>query len=179
MSMHPERNYFAEYKNGYNYFVETGSWRGDGIAAAFNAGFLDIRSIDIDKSCRDFCMNRFDLYSTFKNISLFVGDSATELWSMIEDINEPIMFWLDSHWQMFENTERGDNPFPLLKELEQIAKHPIKTHTIIIDDMLIMQKNITGYDSWDIIRRLMEINIDYKIEFLPNPIINNILIAHV
>lgn len=189
MSMHPTRNYFAEYRNGNNYFVETGTWRGDAIQLAMDAGHKEIRSIDIDSSCTDFCISRFNMHGKrrvvkmteegIRTIRLYVGDSAFCLSHMIADIREPITFWLDSHWQMLEGTGCGENPFPLLKELEQIAAHPIKEHTILIDDMLIMQDNIVGYNEHSIIGMLHEINKYYMFERLPNPVINNILVAHV
>lgn len=183
MSMHPERNYFAEFRNGYDWFVETGSYRGDGIQFALDAGFYKIISIDNDPTAIDFCMDRFDLKSNLSplasRISLFNYDSAERLYYLIKDIKKPILFWLDSHWQMLEGTDPGANPFPLLKELEQIGQHPIKTHTIIIDDMLIMQKNITGYDKIEIIEAIEIINPNYIFKMRSNPVINNILIAHV
>lgn len=178
MSMHPTRNLFKEFKN--RFFVETGSWRGDGIQLALDADFEQITSIDIDPSCLEFCRSRFDLvYFPEQGIELVCGDSAICLESVIQKINEPATFWLDSHWQMFEGTDPGANPFPLLKELEQIARHPIKTHTILIDDLLIMQDDIVGYSRRDIQDALHRINPAYHFKYFANPVINSILVAHV
>lgn len=178
MSMHPKKNYFKDFQN--KVFVETGSYRGDAIKLALDAGFKKIISVDIVESNINFCKNRFDLYSdSHDDIIMIHGDSALCLYDAIKDIDEPITFWLDGHSQMFEDEEPGENPFPLLDELKQISKHHIKTHTILIDDMLIMQDNIVLYNKYIIENMLYTINADYKFEYRANPVINNILIAHV
>lgn len=178
MSMHPNRNLFKEFAN--SVFVETGSYRGDGIQLAINAGFEKIFSIDIDPENIEFCRNRFDLINNpDPRIILTHGDSAECLWPIIGRIEDRITFWLDSHWQMLEGTEKGKNPFPLRKELNQIRQHKRNDHTILIDDMLIMQRNITGYDQGVIEEDLRRINRGYKLEYFANPVIDNILVAYV
>lgn len=80
---------------------------------------------------------------------------------------------------MLEGTEPGENPFPLLKELKHIAaKRRGRNDTIIIDDMLIMQDNIVGYNAGDILNHLEIINPDFNIERVANPVINGILVAY-
>jgi hypothetical protein len=179
MSMHPTRNLFAEFKGENRVFVETGSYRGDGIQLALDAGYEKIISIDNDPAAIEFCMNRFDLFNIpDSKIELITGDSALCLLEVTKGIKEPITFWLDSHWQMLEGTVPGPNPFPLMYELLHIGKLRPNVHTIIIDDMLIMQKNITGYDKDDIEAKLLRINQFYTLEYFANPVINNILVAH-
>lgn len=174
MSLPPNRKLFSEYQN--RVMVETGSYRGDAIAEAFEAGFQKIVSIDIDPEQIKFCKHRFDLFrKPDHRIKLIEGNSAVCLWDAIKGINEPITFWLDSHWQMLEGSEPGPNPFPLLDEIEQIKMHPIKNHTILIDDMLIMQYNITGYDIGLIKTRIEKINPHYKFTMIANPVINGIM----
>lgn len=195
MSMHPTRNLFKEFKTG-RIFVETGSYRGDAIQLAIDAGFEEIVSMDIDPANVEFCKSRFDLRepqpgTTSGRVSLVQGavgqsritvlrgDSAHDLWNVLDWFSEPLMFWLDAHWQMFENTDPGELPFPLLHELAQIGRHAIRTHTILIDDMLIMQPAIVGYGNHDVCNALLAINPHYQLEYFANPIINNILVAHV
>jgi hypothetical protein len=177
--MHPTRNLFAEFKGNNRVFVETGSYRGDGIQLALDAGYEMIVSIDNDPAAIDFCKNRFDLINKPNpNIQLYHGDSAVCLFDVIKAYNYPITFWLDSHWQMLEGTEPGKNPFPLCKELARISHHHRCDHTIIIDDMLIMQPDIVGYSNNEIRSRLLLINPDYELKYFANPVINNILVAH-
>lgn len=148
--MIPGRNLFKEFKGSHNIFVETGSFRGDGIQLAIDAGFKKIVSIDIDPANIDFCMNRFDLYRGYHPpdaaIWLLCGDSALCLKDVLRGINEPCLFWLDAHAQHFEGEELGENPFPLTCELEDIADRGIAGSTILIDDMLhLTHPQITGW----------------------------------
>lgn len=175
MSMHPTRNLFKEFPN--RVFVETGSYRGDSIQLAIEAGFETIVSMDIDPSNTNLCCERF---KDKPEVSLLTGDSATKLLEAILHIDEPITFWLDAHAQYLEDEPEFPNPYPLLAELTQIQQHPVKTHTIIIDDILhLTHPKVTGWDMADIIDALYSINERYKIELFANPVKNNILVAHV
>jgi hypothetical protein len=177
MSLPPSYNLLAKYLNAY--FVETGTYRSDAVAAALDAGFEHIRTIDIDPEAAIFCSNRFWLTkNTHLDIKCFTGDSAEMLWEMIKDIHEPMTVFLDAHWQFFENEEPGANPFPLLKELEQIGRHPIKTHTLIVDDWHIFYRDRVGYSKNDVKNAILQINPAYKFTMAANPIIDGILIAH-
>lgn len=180
MSLPPNKNLLAEYPN--RYFVETGSYRGDAVALALEACFADIRTIDIDPDNTKFCKYRFDLIPRADHamppITLYTGDSAKCLGRMIAHINEPITFWLDSHSQLFEDEPELGEPFPLLKELGQIFDHPISTHTILIDDILMMtHPDVTGWTRYDIENALLAINPAYKLKYVANPVKNNLLIA--
>jgi len=179
MSLPPNKNLLAEYSN--RWFVETGSYRGDAIDLALSAGFSQVRSMDIDPENIKFCRNRFDLFRhPMPWIQLYLGDSAEDLWSMIQDICEPITFWLDSHSQLLEGESDLGCPFPLLKELQQIAMHPIKTHTIIIDDLLILtHPDVTGWEKVDIINAIKQINPAYQFKLVANPVKNNLLVCYV
>lgn len=173
MSLPPDKPLFKNYHNPF--MVETGSWLGDSINAALKAGFKDIRAIEIDATNVALCRKRFEN----KPVSIFHGDSALILWDVIKEIEGQITFWLDGHWNFFEGTEKGENPFPLLKELEQIARHPIKTHTIIIDDWHIFYEDLVGYSKQDIKNAILQINKDYQFTPVANPVISGIMIASV
>lgn len=175
--MHPTRNYFKEYKGNHNIFIETGSYKGDAIVLARQAGFKEIKSMDVSISNVEYCCERF---KDKRNITVARGDSAKFLEVFLMAIKEPVMIWLDAHSQLFEDEPPGENPFPLFKELEQVAKHPIKTHTILIDDILMLtHPDVTGWTKKDIEAKLLEINPKYKLVYLSNPVINNILLAYV
>lgn len=174
MSLPPNRKLLSEYKLG-RVFVETGSYRGDAIQQALEAGYEKIISIDIDQKNIDFCKRRFDPLGV---IQLICGDSAECLWDAIRGINEPITFWLDSHFQLLEGEDPGDNPFPLLKELQQIARHPVKNHTILIDDILILtHPDVNNVTRKNIEAAIRIINPEYKISYVANPVVMNLLIA--
>lgn len=178
MSLPPLYNLLAKYPN--KWFCESGTYRSDAIAAALDAGFEHIRTIDIDPEAAIFCSNRFWLTkNTHLDIKCFTGDSAVMLWEMIKYVQEPITFFLDAHWQFFENEEAGANPFPLLKELEQIGRHPIRTHTLIVDDWHIFYRDRVGYSKNDVKNAILQINPAYKFTMAANPIIDGILIASI
>lgn len=159
-------------------FVETGTLGGDGIQKALDAGFEEIYSIDIDPGHIQFVRERFNQQ---KNIHLEVKDSSYQLWDVIQDIQEPVVFWLDAHngWPKpnVKNT-------PLMEELDQIKRHPIKTHTLLIDDLHCCNTlffDFLGLE--EIISKVLEINPAYEIRFVPGgdegEYPNNILVASI
>jgi hypothetical protein len=151
-------NIFLKYKN--NYFIETGSYLGNGIKNAINAGFKYIYSIELSDKYYDICKNKFEGNS---NVNIIKGDSSEVLFDIIKDINEPITFWLDGHYSC-DDTALGKYWSPLIQELEQIKNHKIKNHTIIIDDMSCwLEPNpVHGFYTPDIINKLKEINQNYE-----------------
>ncbi len=177
MSLPPNKNLLKEFPNPV--YLETGIYRCDSIHQAMEAGFETIIGLDNDQSAIDFCFDRFTLRQQVEHEMQFLkADSAVDLWKIIEPINHRITFFLDAHFQLIEGTEKGDNPFPLMKELEQIAKHPIKNHTIIIDDLLYLtHPDITGWTRREIANAILEINRNYKMNLIANPVINNMLVA--
>ena len=179
MSLPPSYNLLSKYPK--RYFVESGSYRGDAIQQALDAGFQQIRSMDIDKENVVFCHNRFDLYrSKCPNILVRQGDSSKDFFQLFGGVQEPITFWLDAHSQLFEDEIEMGNPFPLLMELEQIARHPVKTHTILIDDILVLtHPDVTGWSRKTIEDAILAINPVYRFEYVANPVKNNLLIAKV
>lgn len=177
MSLPPNKNILRRYPN--RWFVETGTYRSDAVAEALEAGFEHIRTIDVDPEAAHFCSNRFWLKkNTHLDIKCYTGDSSVVLSDMIRDIDEFITFWLDAHSQYLEGEPEMETPFPLLKELEQIARHPIKGHTILIDDILIMtHPRVTGWTLDDIKFACWQIDERYQFELVANPVRNNLLIA--
>lgn len=126
--MPPTVDFFKKYPN--QHFVETGTWHGDGVQCARQAGFDSVRSIELSQPLYERCRNRF---KDDNRVKLYQGDSGVVLGSVISDINEPITFWLDAHYSEGD-TVKGPCMSPVLQELEAIAKHHVKTHTILIDD---------------------------------------------
>lgn len=184
MSLPPNKNLLAEYPN--HYFVETGTFRGDAIQLADDAGFDHIASIDIDPDNIDFCKSRFDLSNPkskvlkCSDLTLMIGNSATELKRLIQFMDHSITFWLDAHSQLLEDEQPSEWPFPLLMELMQIGAHPIKTHTILIDDILILtHPDVTGWSRKTIEDLILAINPAYKFQYVANPVKQNLLIATV
>ena len=161
-------------------FVETGTFGGDGIQKALDAGFTEIHSLDIDVGQIRNVRKRF---KDNPNVHLYLKDSSYQLWEVIEKINEPVTFWLDAH-NGFPDPNSKQKNTPLIEELEQIKWHPIKNHTIMIDDLHCCGTLLFDFlTREDIVKKVLEINPNYKISFVPGgndgeyPI--NVLVAEV
>lgn len=162
-------------------FVETGTFGGDGIQKALDAGFEEIYSIDIDPLLIRNTRYRFQGKN---NIHLAVKDSSYQLWDIIETINEPVVFWLDAHNGFPDPLAVNVKNTPILEELDQIKRHKIKNHTILIDDLHCCQTLLFDFLTLDqIIAKVLEINPDYRISFVAGgnegEYPNNILVASI
>ena len=157
-------DFLKRYMN--KYFIETGSFKGDTIQLALDAGFEEIRSIELNGNNFNFCRERF---IPNPNVYMWYGASEEKFWYMIEDIKEPITFWLDSHYSgvgATYETSLGVSYSSLVSELITIARHPIKTHTILIDDRRDFGTINMDYVQESIIRQLVQaINPAYKIKY--------------
>lgn len=146
-------------------FIETGCAFGDGIQQARDAGFKLIYSIELHDEALDICRKRFQGDRT---ITLIKGDSGIVLGPLLDTIAQPATFWLDGH---------DEDQYPVLKELEAIKKHWIKTHTIIIDDLRMFDVNKHGLSLEIIKKKILEINPDYEFVLENGHVPNDILVA--
>lgn len=158
MSMTLRSNVLSKYRNPF--FVETGTWQGDGVALALQVGFPNVRSIELSKKDFDDSCRRF---AGDSRVKLYFGDSSKMLYEVIANISGQITFWLDAH--EFYGV-KGDKDCPLIEELQQIARHPFKDHTILIDDRRVFKQ--WQIDEQEVIRNILAINPEYKISFEAN-----------
>lgn len=157
------------YVQRHRVFIETGTHVGDGVQAALDAGFKKIRSCDLDIE-RVRARFALDAY-----VWLCESDSCSFLSGQLQAIHEPAIFWLDAH-----ATDGGGGSYsdcPLLGELAEIAKHPIKTHTILIDDIrlvgsgaLRLDDSTDNYSMWKLMDAIRAINPDYRIRLIHSPL---------
>lgn len=123
--------------------VETGLLIGDGVQRAIDSERFDkIYNIEFRQSSCDIGEERFEGEIEDGKVCIIHGKSEQILGDVIRDINEPITFWLDAHLgpaHLDSISETADETVdmwcPLYYELRQIARHPIKNHIIIIDDL--------------------------------------------
>ncbi len=156
-------------------FIETGSCTGDGIQLALQAGFSEIHSIEIVPELYAYCCQR---YKDNPNVHLYLGDSAVVLYDILEKLNQPATFWLDGHY--CGGAMIADSPIPIIDELSLISAHPIKNHTILIDDVRLFDKPEFLYIKLnDIIGLLKSINPDYRISYEDGYIANDVLVAEI
>lgn len=161
------------------YFVETGTYGGDGVRFALRAGFPEIHSIDIEEQ---FVKSAKRSFLNHKNVHIWFGDSSKDLYNIIKDMDKPITFWLDGH-RGTPDPAGGKNT-PLIEELGQIKRHYIKNHTIIIDDMHCCGDILFDYlTREDIANKIREINPAYVITYVAGggqgEYPDNIMVAYV
>jgi len=126
-------------------FVETGTYLGDMISA-MSRHFTEIHSIELFRPLYEKARVRF---AGKDNIHLYFGDSSTGLAYILTKIKSPAVFWLDAHYSG-GNTAQGTKKTPILKELDQIFKHSVKEHIILIDDA----SDFTGLDDYPRIEQI-------------------------
>lgn len=170
----PFREEFLKHKN--SYFVETGTYQGDTVAYALNGGFPNVLSMELSEVFFKRCEERF---KDDPRVKIFLGNSRYDLSKMIQPINAPITFWLDGHWSGVPDIGvDAECICPVLYELEQIKAHPIKTHTIMVDDIRLMDGHHFPVLKHQIEQMIMEINPNYVIQYFDDytsP--NDVLIA--
>lgn len=127
--MPASKEFFARFKN--RLFVETGTHGGDGVAKALEAGVEHVYTIELSPEFYAQSQKRF---TGDGRVSQYLGDSGCILGDVINTIHEPVTFWLDGHYSSC-GTAKGPDMSPILRELNHIKSHPIKTHTILIDDV--------------------------------------------
>ncbi len=167
------RRQFHRFKN--NVLVESGTLLGDGIQDALNCGFKHVISFEVVAKLVDDARKRFK----GQNV-MVVYDTSANMFPYIEHINEPITFWLDGHYSFTDQTGFVDIWCPILLELDAIAKHPIKTHTILVDDMhLFGTKHFNNITMQEVVNKIKIINPKYTFSFLDGHLKNDILCATV
>ena len=93
--------------------------------------FKEIYSIELDEAIHKQAQKRF---SKFSNISIIQGDSRDRLPEILRNIDEPCLFWLDSHYSGGITAKKGEQE-PVVEELNCLVNHPLFTqHIILIDD---------------------------------------------
>ena len=175
------RRPFGNFKN--KTLVESGSFCGDGIQQALDDNFERVISFEVSKELYEHCRKRFQ---NDARVELIYASSATHLFDRVEKISEPITFWLDGHFSSANTSFDPDHVCPLMLELEQIAKHPIKTHTILIDDRRLMIPSKDGgkdghfdVSEAEVVAKIKEINSNYTISYLNGHVENDIIVARI
>ena len=102
-------------KYGYNILVETGTFRGDMVEAQ-KKNFKKIISMEIGNDLFKKARKRF---KGDENVFIVHGDSGKMLPEILNDINEPAIFWLDGHYSN-GITAMGNTECPIFEELDAI-----------------------------------------------------------
>lgn len=130
-----------------NIFIETGTSHGASSILA-TKHYEKVYTMDIV----DVVSNTF---KDIPNIFFYNESSITALPKILDNVNERTTFWLDAHPNNYKIEE-----WPLFDELRAIAKHSIKNHNLIFDD--IDQVLMCGYFN-QLVHLICNINPDYKL----------------
>jgi hypothetical protein len=149
-------------------FVTTGIGACISIARAFNANFAEVYGIEEDPSLVEHSHHVIPIY--FKdnwlrmtNIIQVLQGGADRLSEVINNIHQPITFLLSSYRPDLDNFEQAN---VILEELEQIKNHPIKTHTILIENIHLAGSPLFGNIKLNAItNKLLEIYPHYKFSY--------------
>jgi len=139
---------------GYSTLVETGTYRGDMIFAQIKK-FKKIISIELDMELSRIAQKRFKDY---RHVTIIQGDSAEKLQNVIDQIEEPVVFWLDGHYSGGV-TALGSKVTPIFEELKIIFSKKLN-HVILIDDARLF----TGNDGYPTLESLKNFIFNYKPE---------------
>ena len=168
------KNVLLKYLNPY--FLETGTANGDCVRLALELGFEKTFSIELDETLQNENIEKYKSFIDDNKLSLITGDSLWELINIVPKLDKPTTFWLDAH---VDFGPMGTKRCPLYEELSSIKTSPIKTHTILIDDMRILGEHWgEGISVEGLKEKLIEINPDYKFTFEDGHAPNDILVAY-
>ncbi len=159
------------------FFIETGSYLGDGIQQALDAGFKHVISIELSPKYHAICRERF---KAAPNVHLFQGESFQVLPKILATLKQRATFWLDGH-HSGGDTALGAHWAPLMQELDAIENHPIHDHIILIDDMRCWKtfNPAHGFVTDDIFDKHRSINPEYAYSYLDGHEKDDILVARV
>jgi len=165
---------FQKYPN--KYFIGAGTNMSIEIQQALEAGFSKILGLESDHNLYTITKKKFKGNDSIK---IYRGDSSKYLCDVIKDVNSPITFWLDGEYKLIGKF-KGTKYYSLMEELDQIASHPIKTHTILIDDVRsIGSREFDVVALNEVILKILKINPDYCIDFEYGDYENDILVAYI
>jgi hypothetical protein len=135
---------FAPLAKRYRLLIETGTWLGDGIEVALEAGFQEIVSCDINEELVAQARTRFAGLS----VKIYHGASEEVLGVIANRLEEPAVFFLDAHAmppspssREFSSStlRRGDEEnkhlhCPIQREIDIILNSNLRGHAILVDD---------------------------------------------
>lgn len=138
-------------KHNISIFIETGTFIGNALFGLKDT-FQKLLSIELDYGIYKLAKKRF---SSYEHINIYHGDSSKLLPEIIQNLNEPALFWLDAHYSSGV-TAMGELQTPVMQELKIIFSHHIKKHCILVDDV----KDFNGWNDYP--------EIDFLINFVDN-----------
>lgn len=111
-------------------FVETGTFRGDTVELVKDH-FREIHTVELSPEYYEAARSRFGARA---NIDLVQGDSAAVLAAWASGLcDKSVLYFLDAHWCVADNTAGETSQCPLLNEIRSIGQLNAES-LIVIDD---------------------------------------------
>lgn len=117
---------------------------------AARESFDRIVSIELDRELFEKARDRF---SGDPLVTIVHGDSGLLLGTVLQEFQEPCLFWLDGHYSAGV-TAKGERETPILEELGAICGHAVPGHVILIDDARLFTGR-NDYPTLDGLRRFV------------------------
>ena len=170
MAESEKRDYLARWaeRTGIRTFVETGTYLGK--TAQFMASRVDrCHTIELSQSLYEAAKSSL---ARHQNVSIHCGNSAEMLPTILKEIDQPALFWLDAHYSAGKTA--GSKAYnPIETELRAIFDHPVKDHLVLIDDA----REFIGMNGYPTIRQMKNLVSRYGDGY--TMIINNdIIVIH-
>jgi hypothetical protein len=145
-------------KSGVTTLVETGTYLGKMIDAQRNR-FRDIYSVELSEPLYKAAKEKF---APYPHITILQGDSGKVLHSLVPQLRDRAIFWLDGHYSA-GITAKGEKECPIYDELDAIFKSKYE-HILLIDDA----RCFVGQNDYPTIEELSEYirskNKKYKVQ---------------
>lgn len=120
-------------------FVETGTYHGGNIPSKIGR-FREIHSIDLSLAYVQAARERYP----HPSVTFHHGDSGAVLDDLVDDWQEPVMFFLDAHWSGGETALGPDDETPLLRELRVLSRRKWADIIFVDDTRLLGKKSFSG-----------------------------------
>ena len=110
-------------------FVETGTFQGDTVELVKDC-FLEIHTVELSQEYYDEARARF---AGERHIDLIQGDSAAVLAELAPKLRDrSVLYYLDAHWCVAENTAGAISQCPLINEIRAISS--LNSNSLIVID---------------------------------------------
>lgn len=111
-----------------NTFVETGTYQGWTARWASNH-FSKVITLE---AAKPYFVKARQAFENIPNVSCLYGDSRSRMGDIVKTLQDPAIYWLDSHWCGSESYGEADQ-CPLLEEIKILNSSTVQ-HLIFIDD---------------------------------------------
>jgi hypothetical protein len=133
-------NTFFNFKN-FTTFIETGTYKGDGVQWALDSGFKKIYSVEIHQGLYEKSTLRFE---SIPQVKISKADTVNFLNIVLPKIKDKTLIYLDAHISGGDSSYNPEHPVPLEKEIKLIADlfFDLTQTIIVIDDARLWENQI-------------------------------------